>query len=310
MVPKVTPDDFAKFIMTRGSQRDFPFVSEELLEHFKTKCQECQRDRMVCSLSPMCFRRHYMNLLIKAGAEIEELPQFCYSQQISNVQRFLQKKRTLYPATDSIIYLKDFLKLAFEEDSKQLQKFFDKLDTAGAARLFQKTREREKDLKMRFRLTNNYCLLAFEEIVFLLDIRENLAKIDPRREEIFFRETFFLLLELYSEIYQIQYSQKTVPSEEGQIGTKDELLVEFIIPAGEITQDLTVKVNEVFQSAIDDFIIMSNQVRVGFSGKEIRVTLQFKFDRGALSIERERVTYERVKKMFEALKKIAELTRK
>jgi len=86
--------------------------------------------------------------------------------------------------------------------------------------------------------------------------------------------------------------------------------VEFIIPAGEITQELTVKVNEVFQFAIDDFILTSNQVRVGFSGKEIRVTLQFKFEKGALSIERERVTYERVKKMFEALKKIAELTRK
>jgi len=178
------------------------------MEHFKTKCQECQRDRMVCSLSPMCFRRHYMNLLIKAGAEFEELPPFCYSQQLSNIQRFLQKKRTLYPATDSIIYLRDFLKLAFEADSKQLLKFFEKIDTAGAARLLQKMREREKALNLRFRLTNNYCLLALEEVIFLLDIRENLAKIDPRREEIFFRETFFLLLELYSEIYRIQYSQK------------------------------------------------------------------------------------------------------
>ncbi len=251
-----------------------------------------------------------MNLLIKAGAELEELPQFCYSQQLSNVQRFLQKKRTLYPAADSIIYLKDFFKLAFEEESKQLLKFFEKLDTAGAARLLQKTKERGKDLNLRFRLTNNYCLLAFEEIVFLLDVRENIAKIDPRREEIFYRETFFLLLELYSEIYQIQYSQKIAPTDAGQMETKDEVLVEFIIPAGEITQELTVKVNEVFQSAIDDFIIMSNQVRVGFSSKEIRVSLQFKFDKGALSIERERVTYERVKKMFEALKKIAELTRK
>jgi len=309
VAPKVNPNDFAKFMMSRGSQRDYPFVFEELLEHFKTKCADCMRDRMVCSLSPMCFRRHFINLLIKAGGEPEELPQFCYSQHISNIQRFLQKKRTLYPAADSIIYLKDFLKLAFEADFKQLQKFLDKQDTAGAARMLQKMKERDKSLSIRFRLTNNYCLLALDEVMFLLDLRENIAKIDPRREEIFFRETFFLLLELHSEIYQIQYHQKMAPIDEEQSGTKDEV-VEFVIPAREITQELTVKVNEVFQSAIDDFIIMSNQVRVGFSAQEIRVTLQFKFEKGALSIERERVTYERVKKMFESLKKIAELTRK
>ncbi|OLS14326.1 MAG: hypothetical protein RBG13Loki_2057 [Promethearchaeota archaeon CR_4] len=310
MTLKVNPDIFAKFMMTRGSLRDYPFVFEELMEHFKTKCADCMRDRMVCSLSPMCFRRHYLNLLIKAGAEFEELPQFCYSQQMSNIQRFLQKKRTLYPAADSIIYLKDFLKLAFEGEFKQLQKFIDKLDTAGAARMLQKMKERDKTLSMRFRLTNNYCLLALDESVFLLDIRERITKIDPRREEIFSRETFFLLLELHSEIFQIQYNQKNVPTEENPISLQDEVLVEFVMPAGEISQELTVQVNEVFQSAIDDFIIMSNQVRVGFSPKEIRVTLQFKFEKGALSIERERVTYERVKKMFESLKKITALTRK
>ncbi|MBD3351783.1 MAG: hypothetical protein GF364_09890 [Candidatus Lokiarchaeota archaeon] len=75
---------------------------------------------MVNVLAPMCRRRFLINVRILAGMDLEELPKFCYSQVVSNVKRYIDKKTTLYTPIDTLIYNQDFFELFFRPISSEL----------------------------------------------------------------------------------------------------------------------------------------------------------------------------------------------
>ena len=91
-----------------------------LIKSIENLCTECQSDRMSCVLSPKCRRRYLIKTRILSGSSIEELPRFCYTQVLSNIQRFINGKTALYTPVDELIYIEDFFKAFFPKVNKKL----------------------------------------------------------------------------------------------------------------------------------------------------------------------------------------------
>ncbi|MHA1718441.1 MAG: hypothetical protein ACTSWX_04610 [Promethearchaeota archaeon] len=88
-------------------------LNQLLFKELGEYCQICEEDRMICVLSPMCPKRILLKVRIQSGATKEELPQFCYSQAVNNLKRYMRKLTTLYKPVDDIIFNKDFIDIMF-----------------------------------------------------------------------------------------------------------------------------------------------------------------------------------------------------
>ena len=99
-----------------------PMLWNLLFKEINEFCQECENDRMMCVLSPSCPERILLQVRIDAGATSEELPKFCYTQQLNNLKRFLQKRTTLYVPVDVPLFNKDFIELLFTRLTSKIMK--------------------------------------------------------------------------------------------------------------------------------------------------------------------------------------------
>jgi hypothetical protein len=66
------------------------FMLSEVLTKMATTCKQCQRDRMRCTLRPLCPDRIFLNILITLGAKTADLPLFCYQVHLRNLQSYLK----------------------------------------------------------------------------------------------------------------------------------------------------------------------------------------------------------------------------
>lgn len=121
-------DKLMNHLQTHSSRSDFKFIVEKAMTYMQTLDDECQSDRMTCTVRPMCKKRRWLSLLIKAGVSKEEIPQFCYERQIQAVQSFLSKERYFYEPEDCTVYLKDFLDLLSQKTSYYLSKLLENED--------------------------------------------------------------------------------------------------------------------------------------------------------------------------------------
>ena len=72
-------------------------TKSELIGLLKTRInklcfEECERDRIACTLQPKCSRRFLLKLMIKGGLTIEDLPKFCYSVHKGVNERYFRNK--------------------------------------------------------------------------------------------------------------------------------------------------------------------------------------------------------------------------
>ncbi|MFX0101901.1 MAG: hypothetical protein ACFFCS_20215 [Candidatus Hodarchaeota archaeon] len=121
-------EKLVKYLETRASGSDFKFIVEKAITYMQALDDECQSDRMTCTVRPMCKKRRWLSLLIKAGVPRDLIPQFCYERQIQAVQSFLSKERYFYEPEDCTIYLKDFLEQISQDSSYYLTKLLESED--------------------------------------------------------------------------------------------------------------------------------------------------------------------------------------
>ena len=74
------------------TKQEMVWIKKLLFEDLKTYCDKCESDRMLCVLSPSCTERVLIKLRLRANAIKEDLPQFCYLQDITNLRRYIGKK--------------------------------------------------------------------------------------------------------------------------------------------------------------------------------------------------------------------------
>lgn len=300
-----------------ATMRDYPFIADGYLEYHLQKCRDCQYDRMICAINPMCARRYFLTLLIKNGVQPgdEDLPAFCYSQHISNLQRYIAGKRTLYPPFDSIIFLDDFFKLILPKDYRKLNRLLDKENLRGFKDALNEVMRRERIIiswtGTRFAvLIPPGDFLGPEDNIFFLDLDHRYVIIDPRREEIFFKRELKTLLKAFGEAYQISITFLDRKTVEGAKVEEDEPLevdarrwyLDFFLGtlAGEAqVEPLNIK----FMEMIEDFTLSASEVRLLIdddspgTAREVHVVINLAMEKGKFSIEKERITFDKVKKL-------------
>lgn len=66
------------------------FMLSEVLTKMASTCKQCQRDRMRCTLRPLCPDRIFLNILFVLGARSADLPSFCYQVHLRTLQSYLK----------------------------------------------------------------------------------------------------------------------------------------------------------------------------------------------------------------------------
>ena len=108
----LSPHDILKFFEDADDTYDFELLNL-LIKRLNVLCfEECEIDRISCTLSPKCTRRFLLKLRIKAGLATEDLPKFCYSVHKNVVLRDFRNKTVVYRPFDSFLYLVDFLDIS------------------------------------------------------------------------------------------------------------------------------------------------------------------------------------------------------
>ncbi|MCF2140424.1 MAG: hypothetical protein K9W44_10270 [Candidatus Lokiarchaeota archaeon] len=124
-------------------------LNQLLFKELREYCLACEDDRMICVLSPQCPKRILLKVRLQAGAGYEDLPQFCYSQAVNNIRRYLNKNTTLYTPQDELIYNKDFLDIMFPRMYKNIIKYY-KTDIKKLHELIQNSKIPAVNLDFRY----------------------------------------------------------------------------------------------------------------------------------------------------------------
>jgi hypothetical protein len=112
-MPSWNADTLLEYFTTSRQLSVERFMLDLLMKRMDEFCQECQRDRLICVMSPLCPKRMLLNVRLLNGATPSEIPKFCYEQSIGNVKRFLQARTVVYEPEDTVISNEDAVDFLF-----------------------------------------------------------------------------------------------------------------------------------------------------------------------------------------------------
>lgn len=206
------PEHILKFL-ERDSE---PKFKSELLgfltQRIKELCfEECQIDRIACTLQPKCSRRFLLKLRIKNNLTIENLPKFCYSVLKGVIEREFRNKTVVYKPFDSYVFLVDFLDIFFHGDYRKLNRFISFNKWKETFEILD-DRINNRDENFNYLLTGNYLIFKFGDRIHVIYIKEKYALCNANRENIPNVELLSGLCQLYSSLYFPEVKLNVVPS--------------------------------------------------------------------------------------------------
>jgi hypothetical protein len=145
------------------------FLLSDVLSKMETTCEECQRDRMRCTLRPMCPDRVFLNILIALQAAISDLPPFCYQVHLRNLDTYLKskaqrthEKEPRYP----LRYFGEFI--TFKKD-----------DPAANMRAFAAYLQKETQSEVHSYALDDRWYLGVGTGIFVVDLDRQIVSLDP-----------------------------------------------------------------------------------------------------------------------------------
>jgi len=176
------------------SREDLDLISKEFLEIMEKVCKECQANRMHCILMPKCGRnRSFLSMLIEMGVKKGDLPEFCYSQFLKEIQMVFKGIKTL---RDASAPLEDFLKSVF----KNYKKIFDLIMSRNTKDLV-KALSKETIVKNRRIIALNKddkIYFVIDGLNFYVDISRKLVRFNPYNTPITSVSELEAFIELFS----------------------------------------------------------------------------------------------------------------
>jgi len=162
--------------------------------------EECERDRIACTLQPKCSRRFLLKMRIKSGLTIEDLPKFCYSVHKGVIERYFRNKTVIYRPYDSYLYLIDFLDIFFHGDYRKLNKFisFNKWDEVF--KIFD-DRIHNRNENFNYLLIDDYLIIKFEDRLHIAFLKEKYVLCNANRENIASLELLYGIGKIYASLY-------------------------------------------------------------------------------------------------------------
>ncbi len=209
------PEHISSFLDT---ETDSKFKSELLdllnLRINKLCFEECQIDRIQCTLTPLCSRRFLLKLRLLNGLKVEDQPGFCYSVHKNIVLRDFRNKTVVYKPNDSYLYLIDFLDVFFHGDYRKLNKYFTKQDFKEINKVFNdRINNREENFDYLLSEQKKFMIIKYDDKLHVIFIEENYVLCNATRESIKELELLHALTKLFAKIYFPEISLKIIPND-------------------------------------------------------------------------------------------------
>jgi hypothetical protein len=213
-------DDLTKFLENESETKFKTELLNLLNIRVNNLCfDECERDRIVCTLTPMCSRRFLLKLRIKNGLKMEDLPQFCYSVHKGVIEREFRNKTVVYRPYDTYLYLIDFLDVFFHGDYRKLNKFFSFENWEEAKKIFD-DRINNRNENFKYLLIKDFFIFKFEDKIHVIFLKDKFVLCNANREHISDLDLLFGICKLYAEQFFPEIELNLVPSKNVEISVK------------------------------------------------------------------------------------------
>ncbi len=199
----LTPNHISRFLKNVNNEKDASELLNLLIKRVNDLCfNECQVDRVSCTLTPMCSRRFLLKLRVKNGLKADDLPKFCYSVLKGVVERDFRGKTVVYKPSDSFLYLVDFLDIFFHGDYRKLNKFISFKNWEDAIKIFDdRIYKRKENFLYKISDNFNYIVFLFGERLHVIHINKGYVICNANRENIDDLELLKTIIEVYKNIY-------------------------------------------------------------------------------------------------------------
>lgn len=177
------------------------YILQDFLDLLREKCNNCNKSRVECAFQPHCENRKYMNTQVHLKVDPNDLPAFCYSQQVRNINDYLNKKPFLIEPVDYKIFLSDFnelLKIKTRFDPKNFDKLGKEI-TRKISNLKGKTYniQTKEDSK-------NYFMLIADGIIYFIDLKKEIVTVNLKNKALETEHELSDIINLYSQYYDIK----------------------------------------------------------------------------------------------------------
>ena len=193
--------EFTTLIQKFNELGSLDYISREYLSLMRQKCFNCNRNRVECAFQPHCENRKYMNIMVQMKSDLNDIPAFCYSQQIRNITDYLSGKAYLIEPVDYKIYLSDFIKiLKLKPKSEQkkrdifVKEIFEKI-SALKGKVFEPKKKQS---------IGNYLIFLISGVIYYIDFKKEVVTINLKNKVLETEEQINDLIDLYSQYYNVE----------------------------------------------------------------------------------------------------------
>jgi hypothetical protein len=209
------PDHISDFLEEDTDSKSRSELLDLLNKRIHKLCfEECQIDRIQCTLTPLCSRRFLLKLRLLNGLTIEDQPEFCYSVHKNIVLRDFRNKTVVYKPNDAYLYLIDFLDVFFHGDYRKLNKYFSKEEFPNITEIFNdRINNRDEDFEYYLSYHQNFMIIKYEEKLHIIFIKKKYALCNANRDSITDLELLYGLTRLFAKIYFPEVRIQRIPDD-------------------------------------------------------------------------------------------------
>ncbi|TFG09241.1 hypothetical protein EU538_05715 [Candidatus Thorarchaeota archaeon] len=177
-------DDLADRIELLDASADSELAAE-IISLYEEKCAACQEDRLSCTVRPSCKDRNFLNMLIELGVESQDLPQFCYSQYLDQIRRYILERKGRR-MNDRRLPIKDLLSTLRMSSIRQFTSRFSKIW--------------KKMARIR---ANDLFLVMGDDLLFQFNFARGIVILNPSKYVIPDYDTFRMYVDLFQRYYEL-----------------------------------------------------------------------------------------------------------
>ncbi|MHA1637970.1 MAG: hypothetical protein ACTSUO_05235 [Candidatus Thorarchaeota archaeon] len=167
-------------------------LAKELMELHQKKCKDCQYDRLGCISRPKCKNRNFLNVLIEIGIDPQDLPEFCYSQYLELLRRYIVDGKGRGMENRRLL-IKDLLSTLEVSSIRHFNTKFKKIWKSHASVT-----------------KNDLMLVAGESMIFHFDFARGVVNVNPLNLSVDSFEVLTLYAQLLSEYHNIETVVKDI----------------------------------------------------------------------------------------------------
>ncbi len=193
-------DNFVKSLLEGDTEANIDYLADTLLEFMEQECERCMSNRMMCALRPACPNRKFLNILLRFGVDPKDLPSFCYQQQLSNVNTYLEGSSQT-KIINTILPIKEFINILSGGGERLMGPLREGNVEKLSKELFIELKRATPDVLTS--IGEDYILALVDDGLYYFDLSCEIVVINPRDTIIKSKEIISDLIDIYRERYKL-----------------------------------------------------------------------------------------------------------